>query len=63
PGFSPDTIALLRAAGYTVEVGKVFTSVEAIQITDDGWMFGYSDPRRPDGGAVGLCVEDKAVSC
>ncbi len=63
PGFSPDTIALLRAAGYTVEEGRVFTSVEAIQITDDGWMFGYSDPRRPDGGAVGLCVEDKAGSC
>ncbi len=63
PGFSPDTVALLRAAGYAVVEGRVSTSVEAIQLTEDGWMYGYSDPRRADGGAVGLCVEGEIVAC
>lgn len=63
PGFSPDTVRLLRQAGYSVEEGTAYTAVEAIQILPDGWMFGYADQRRADGGAVGLCVEDKAESC
>jgi gamma-glutamyltranspeptidase/glutathione hydrolase len=74
PGFSPDTIALLRTAGYTVQIGQVFTTytvqvgqsftaVEAIEIAPGGWLYGYADPRRADGGAVGLCLEDVAVAC
>lgn len=63
PGFSPDTVARLRALGYQVQVANYLTAVEAIQATDDGWIFGFSDLRRPDGGAVGLCVEDRAVAC
>jgi len=63
PGFSPDTVTRLRAMGYTIDEGRVLAAVEAIQITSDGWMFGYADPRRADGGAVGLCVEDMAVAC
>ncbi|MCH8322652.1 MAG: gamma-glutamyltransferase [Proteobacteria bacterium] len=63
PGFSPETIIKLRQAGYTVKVGQVFTAVEAIEIAPGGWIYGYADPRRADGGAVGLCVEDMAVAC
>ena len=63
PGFSPDTVALLKEAGYDIDEGRVLTSVEAIQIGDDGWIYGYSDPRRADGGAIGLCLEGQVGGC
>ena len=63
PGFSPDTIMKLRQAGYTLKLGQVFTAVEAIEIAPGGWLYGYADPRRADGGAVGLCLEDIAEAC
>jgi len=65
PGFSPDTVQKLREAGYDIAFGRgaVLTAVEAIEIDDEGWMYGFADPRRADGAAVGLCVEDKAESC
>lgn len=65
PGFSPDTIRLLKEAGYTIVEGTsaILASVEAIEIREDGWMFGYSDPRRADGAAIGLCHEDNLIAC
>jgi gamma-glutamyltranspeptidase / glutathione hydrolase len=50
-GISPDTIRLLEAQGYTVDVNDVMGSTQSIMITEDG-LFGSSDPRRP--GALTL---------
>jgi gamma-glutamyltranspeptidase / glutathione hydrolase len=55
PGFSPDTVALLKARGHTVDQasgsGGVASVVEAI-LSDKGWLQGAADGRRP-GKAAG----------
>ena len=51
-GFSPDTIQLLENAGYDVSVKPSMGRTQTIQIIDDT-MYGYSDPRNPDGSAIG----------
>ena len=53
-GFSPDTIALLKARGYDLDelgVSRVSSAVEAI-VNDGGWLQGGTDGRRP-GKAAG----------
>jgi gamma-glutamyltranspeptidase/glutathione hydrolase len=53
-GFSPDTVALLKARGHKVDQfspGRVMSSVEAI-VNDGGWLQGAYDGRRP-GKAAG----------
>jgi gamma-glutamyltranspeptidase/glutathione hydrolase len=54
-GFSPDTIALLKARGHEIDEasgsGSVAAVVEAI-VNDGGWLQGAADPRRP-GKAAG----------
>jgi gamma-glutamyltranspeptidase/glutathione hydrolase len=53
-GFSPDTIALLKARGHEVDEaggGSVSAVVEAI-VNDGGWLQGAADGRRP-GKAAG----------
>lgn len=52
-GFSPDTIALLKARGHQIDQsgGSVSSVVEAI-VSDQGWLQGASDGRRP-GKAAG----------
>jgi gamma-glutamyltranspeptidase / glutathione hydrolase len=44
-GISPDTVRLLEAQGYMVDVNDVMGSTQSIMITEDG-LFGSSDPRR-----------------
>ncbi len=51
PGFSPDTIALLKARGHKVEVRGSNNDMNAILI-DGGWIQGAVDPRR-EGKAAG----------
>lgn len=51
-GFSPDTIQILENAGYTVKIKPSMGRTQTIQIID-GAMYGYSDPRNPDGATVG----------
>ena len=53
PGFSPDTVALLKARGHDVDwgSGRVAAVVEAIA-SDQGWLEGSADGRRP-GKAAG----------
>lgn len=63
PGFNPDTLAKLKAMGYKIREASYLTAVEALQVTEDGWYFGFADLRRADGGAVGLCAEDVAEAC
>jgi gamma-glutamyltranspeptidase/glutathione hydrolase len=52
-GFSPDTIALLKARGHVISepTGSVGAVVEAI-VNDQGWLQGAADGRRP-GKAAG----------
>jgi gamma-glutamyltranspeptidase/glutathione hydrolase len=52
-GISPDTIALLKKAGYPIEEAKpiVIARVEAILLSD-GWLQGGHD-ERGNGKAVG----------
>ena len=43
-GFSPDTVALLKARGHTVEIENGQGEVAAIRVSD-GWLEGSADPR------------------
>ena len=56
PGFSPDTVILLKARGHTIEQvsgsAGVASVVEAILKDDKGWLEGAADGRRP-GKAAG----------
>ena len=53
PGFSPDTVDLLKARGHDVDWGSgdVAAVVEAIA-SEQGWLEGAADSRRP-GKAAG----------
>jgi len=44
PGFSPDTVALLKARGHNIQMGDHQGEVAAIRI-QDGWLEGDADPR------------------
>ena len=43
-GFSPDTIALLKARGYTIKMVNAQGEVAAI-MSENGWLEGSADPR------------------
>ncbi len=51
-GISPDTLALLRRYGHHVAVKPAMGRVQTIQVRD-GRLYGASDPRDPDGAALG----------
>ncbi len=51
PGFSPDSIVILKAKGQNVTQGRTMGSVQSIMFKD-GVFYGASDPRRPDAGTV-----------
>jgi gamma-glutamyltranspeptidase/glutathione hydrolase len=46
-GFSPDTLKLLEAMGYTLKLMPTMGSTESIMRREDGALFGASDPRSP----------------
>lgn len=52
PGFSPDTLALLRARGHRIEEARSIGEVAAIR-AEDGWLVGVADPRA-EGKAAGF---------
>jgi gamma-glutamyltranspeptidase/glutathione hydrolase len=54
PGISPDTAALLRTQGYSVDdsPGVVLAQVAAI-VSENGWLQGGSDGRTASGKAAG----------
>ena len=52
-GFSPDTIALLKKMGHEVRIMPAMGRVQTVQ-RKDGHFLGASDPRSPDGAALGL---------
>jgi len=51
-GISPDTLQILSKEGYVISQEQTMGRVQIIQVRDDG-LYGYSDPRNPDGAAVG----------
>ncbi len=51
-GFSPDTLDLLRSYGHRVAVKPAMGRTQTILI-QDGILYGASDPRNPDGAALG----------
>ncbi|GAB3246657.1 gamma-glutamyltransferase family protein [Chitinimonas naiadis] len=51
-GISPDTIRLLQQKGQNVVVKRAFGRTQTIQLRPEG-LYGYADPRNPDGAAVG----------
>jgi gamma-glutamyltranspeptidase/glutathione hydrolase len=52
-GFSPDTIALLKQMGHEVRIMPAMGRVQTVQ-RKGGHFLGASDPRSPDGAALGL---------
>ncbi len=53
PGYSPDTIKLLKAKGQNVKSSRTMGSVQSIMY-NNGLFYGVSDPRRPDAGTVAV---------
>ena len=56
-GFSPDTLALLRAMGHEVRVMGTMGRIQSVQRTvsnEASMMHGVSDPRSPDGAAISV---------
>jgi gamma-glutamyltranspeptidase/glutathione hydrolase len=51
-GLSPDTVALLKQRGHNVAVKASMGRTQTIQIRG-GSLYGYSDPRNPDGKTLG----------
>ncbi|KMN77992.1 gamma-glutamyltranspeptidase [Chromobacterium sp. LK11] len=51
-GLSPDTLRLLREQGYKIAVKPSMGRTQTIQLRDGG-LYGYSDPRNPDGATMG----------
>ncbi len=60
---SPDTLAELTRRGQTIAPGtRVLGDVQLI-MSAQGWIMGASDPRRPHGAAIGLCLKGRVGSC
>jgi len=55
-GISPDTVRLLRERGHNVDPGKRSPGMGSLQTVfwKDGLFHGFSDPRRPGAGAIGI---------
>ncbi len=52
-GLSPDTIRLLKEKGHVVRVMPTMGRVQTVQ-QQNGVLFGATDPRNPDGAAIGI---------
>jgi gamma-glutamyltranspeptidase/glutathione hydrolase len=52
-GISPDTIALLKQMGHDVRIMATMGRAQTVQHAQ-GRFFGASDPRNPDGAALGI---------
>ena len=51
-GLSPDTIRLLEQMGHKIAVKPTMGRTQTIQLREDG-LYGFSDPRNPDGMTLG----------
>jgi gamma-glutamyltranspeptidase/glutathione hydrolase len=49
PGISIDTVNILEASQHKIlRSDRTIGRVNSVQI-EDGWLYGYTDPRRPGG--------------
>jgi gamma-glutamyltranspeptidase/glutathione hydrolase len=55
-GFSPDTIKILKGMGHDVKVQPTMGRIQTVQF-ENGMYWGSSDPRNPDGAAIGVEVQ------
>ena len=55
-GISPDTVSLLIDRGQKIKFSQRSAGMGSLQTVmwKDGTFFGFSDPRRPGAGAVGV---------
>lgn len=53
PGFSPDTLQLLRGRGHQVKQVRGMGSAQSV-VWENGLFYGAADPRKPDAAAVGF---------
>ena len=52
-GYSPDTIRLLRGMGHELEVSnRTIGRTQSIML-QNGWFYGATDTRRPEGWVAG----------
>jgi len=52
-GFSPDTVRILKEMGHEIRVMPTMGRVQTVQ-QQFGVLYGASDPRNPDGAAIGI---------
>ena len=52
-GISLDTMRMLQDLGHTVSVKPAMGRTQTIQVRENGELWGYSDPRNPDGRTLG----------
>ncbi len=52
PGFSPDTLRLLRGLGHRIESDETIGSTQTLLVDENGGVQGAADPRRPGAGAA-----------
>lgn len=52
-GLSPDTIRLLKDKGHDIRIMPTMGRVQTVQ-QQQGFLFGATDPRNPDGAAIGI---------
>ncbi|MXS84627.1 gamma-glutamyltransferase [Nitrosomonas sp. HPC101] len=52
-GFSPDTLRLLQEKGHNIVIKPTMGRTQTIQLQNNE-LWGYSDPRNPDGAAMGF---------
>lgn len=55
-GISPDTVRLLMLKGHNIDANERSPGMGSLQTVmwQDGLFYGFSDPRRPGAGAVGI---------
>ncbi|HXV73329.1 MAG TPA: hypothetical protein VD713_01235, partial [Sphingomonadales bacterium] len=63
PHFNAEAKRALEAMSYETRQMSFLPVVEGIEVTENGWLFGFADLRRADGAAAGLCRERERVAC
>jgi len=58
PGFSPDTVRLLKARGHNVQASRSSSGSTQTVAYKDGLFRGASDTRRPGAGSVAPMASD-----
>ena len=55
-GISPDTVSLLMGKGQSIKFSQRSVNMGSLQTVmwKDGFFYGFSDPRRPGAGAIGV---------